>query len=631
MRRYVTELQPANIRELSAMVALFRPGPMEHIPSYIELKHGRSTPYYPHPDLAGVLDETYGVMVYQDQVLQIARTFAGYSLGQADVMRKAMGKKIPAVMLAERDNFVKGCLENGYEQKLAEDLFDLIEPFAGYGFNKAHAFTYGTIAYQTAYLKAHYPVEYMAAVLMSASGSQDRITAAIAECRRMRIAVLPPDVSCSQANFSVEVLEDGSSAIRYGLAQVKNVGEGGIAVLIAERDAEGPFTSLENFARRINPREVNKRVIESLAQAGALDAFGERGTLIGGVARVLSLAQQEQRLRETGQSSMFDLFGAQVDTPLPALELQPVEVPRQELLALEREVLGTYISEHPIQQAARDLERYVTHQSVEVTADLGGHDVVVAGMVASVRSLTTRQGKPFAALTIEDLSGQAELTIWPDSYEQHRELFTEGTVVLAKLQVRTRGDRLTLAVQAMCRYSFDARALIDFEEQKFAIGRHRPRVAEDGARYGAAERSGDGPGRGPRPSGGGPQGGLRVIPPRRKEAEMATANGADVSGPRRLRVDLEETMDEAADLRRLHRVCAALDRHPANGNGTLPVELRVQLRDSTRTSLDRGAIDPAAPEALIPELNALLGVLGGAAEVGTAAAASGGVAVAGGG
>ena len=273
MRRYVTELQPANIRELSAMVALFRPGPMEHIPSYIELKHGRSTPYYPHPDLASVLDETYGVMVYQDQVLQIARTFAGYSLGQADVMRKAMGKKIPAVMLAERDNFVKGCLENGYEQKLAEDLFDLIEPFAGYGFNKAHAFTYGTIAYQTAYLKAHYPVEYMAAVLMSASGSQDRITAAIAECRRMRIAVLPPDVSCSQANFSVEVLEDGSTAIRYGLAQVKNVGEGGIAVLIAERDGEGPFTSLENFARRINPREVNKRVIESLAQAGALDAF----------------------------------------------------------------------------------------------------------------------------------------------------------------------------------------------------------------------------------------------------------------------------------------------------------------------------------------------------------------------
>ncbi|MQC19495.1 MAG: DNA polymerase III subunit alpha, partial [Chloroflexi bacterium] len=508
MRRHVRELRPENISELSAMVALYRPGPMEQIPLYIDVKHGRAEPHYPHPDLAEILDETYGVITYQDQVLQIARAFAGYTLGQADVMRKAMGKKIPAVMLAERERFLAGATARGYDARLAEEVFDLIEPFAGYAFNKAHAFSYGTIGYQTAYLKAHYPVEFMAAVLISAgahpTGAQDRIAQAVAECARLRIEVRPPDVNSSRAHFTIEATngeaasgeqaggahERGPAAIRFGLAQVKNVGQGGVEALVAERDEHGPFASLEDFARRIQPRELNRRVLESLAKAGALDGLGERGTVVAGVDQLLSLAQQEQRLRETGQTSMFDLFGDQVDTPLPALELDVVEVPRREMLSWEKELLGTYITEHPFQQAASALAEYVTAQVAEVGADLAGGEVTLAGMVTNVRSLATRQGRPFAAVTIEDLSGSAELTLWPEAYERYRDRAVPGNVVLAKATVRSRGERLTVAVEELAPFDLDAGRLIDFHAERF-----RPSGGPGGGR---GRSQGHGPGADPR-------------------------------------------------------------------------------------------------------------------------------------
>ncbi|MBM3139056.1 MAG: DNA polymerase III subunit alpha, partial [Chloroflexi bacterium] len=504
MRRYVMELRPRDIRELAAMVALFRPGPMEHIPQFIDARHGRVEPHYPHEDLADILDETYGVITYQDQVLQIARRFAGYSLGQADVMRKAMGKKIASVMLQERDRFVQGAVANGYATKLAEQIFDLIEPFAGYAFNKAHAFSYATIAYQTAFLKAHYPAEYMAAVLMAAGGSQDRIAAAIAECARLKVPVLPPDVNRSQANFGIERDPAGGEAIRFGLAQVKNVGAGGIASLIEQREAEGPFASIEDFARRLNPRDVNKRVLESLARAGALDSLGDRGAVIGGVDRILSLAQQEQRLRETGQASMFDLFGTEVDTPLPALELTPMEIPAGQLLAWEKELLGTYVSDHPFKRAAADLAQWVTAQASDLNEELVGQEAVVAGTVVGVRALSTRQGKPFAALTVEDLSGQTELTIWPDSYEQHRGMLVEGNVLMAKVDVRSRGDRLTVAVQHLAAYDYDRGSLIDFEPARFqpsARGSTARRPPGNGNRNDGPRPGGPAPG-GARPGGG---------------------------------------------------------------------------------------------------------------------------------
>ena len=615
MRRQVRELRPENIAELSAMVALYRPGPMDQIPRYIDVKHGRATAYYPHPDLAGVLDETYGVITYQDQVLEIARVFAGYTLGQADVMRKAMGKKIPEVMLAERERFIGGATDRGYDARLAADVFDLIEPFAGYAFNKAHAFSYGTIAYQTAYLKAHYPVEFMAAVLISAgshpTGAQERIASAVGESARLGIPVLLPDVNRSGVNFSIERPEGGeaAAAIRFGLAQVKNVGRAAVETLVQEREENGPFRSLKDFAGRIQPRELNRRVLESLAKAGALDDLADRGTVVAGIDRVLSLAQQEQRRRETGQTSMFDLFGDEVDAPLPALELDPVEVPRRERLQWERELLGTYISEHPYRQAANVLAEHITAQAAELGGDHVGSEVAVAGMVTGVRSLATRKGRPFAAVTIEDLSGSVELTLWPEAYERYRDRAVPGNVVLAKASVRSRGDRLTVAVDELAPFDLESGELIDFDATRFrpvggpGAGRTaaRPTGAREvrpppGPEESRAAAAADGP---PGPA----RGVLHAVEPREVRAD------GDGGAPR-LVISMEETTDEQADRRRIRRLVAML-RESA---GDLPVELSVRMRSGRVERLALPGIASAAP--LLPDIRALLGVLGEVAEHG---------------
>lgn len=626
MRRYVMELKPQDVRELSAMVALFRPGPLEHIPRFIDVKHGRAEAYYAHDDLRPILEETYGVITYQEQVLQIARTFAGYSLGQADVMRKAMGKKIASVMVEERQSFLAGLEAQGYERRLGEQLFDLIEPFAGYAFNKAHAVCYGTIAYQTAYLKAHYPAEYMTAVLQAANGNSDRIAVAIAECHRLGIPVLQPDVNRSESNFSIEMLPGGGEGIRYGLAQIKNVGQGGVDGLIAERDAKGEFVSLEDFARRINPRDVNKRVLESLAKAGALDGMGDRGAIISGIDRLLSLSQQEQRLRETGQTSMFDMFGDEVNTPLPALELEAVRIPQPQLLAFEKELLGTYISEHPFAGAARDLARFVTHQAAEVTNDLAGQDVIVAGLVVNVRPLATKQGKPFAAVTIEDLSGPIEVTVWSDAYDRFKQagLLYEGNVLLLKVNVRARGERLSAGVLEACLYDLEAgRLAADFNAMKFqarAVGFG----GAPGRPAAPALRDPSGPYR-PGP-GGGPGGGgrrpeyLRPVEVRAEEhpgEDAPEVQAAVEAGPHRLVIEMEETTDEAADVRRVRRVFALLDEFA----GDVPVEFVFRLRGGQRQRLERGGVRADAIERMAPRLKALLGVLGDVRETGSAAPA----------
>ncbi|MDP6605929.1 MAG: DNA polymerase III subunit alpha [Dehalococcoidia bacterium] len=640
MRRYVAELQPADIREIAAMVALYRPGPMEHISTYIDAKHGRTAPAYPHPDLAEILDETYGVLVYQDQVLQIAKRFAGYSLGQADVMRKAMGKKIADVMLAERDSFVSGAVGQGYDRRLAEQLFVLIEPFAGYGFNKAHAFSYGVLAYQTAYLKAHYPVEFMTAVLVASGGNQDRIASAATECARLRIAVLPPDVNASAARFTIEQAgptgsewddardpepEPGSEggATRFGLAQIKNVGAGAIDGLTAEREENGPFLSLEDFARRINPHDLNRRALESLAKAGALDSLDPdagRSTIAGGVERILSLAQQEQRLRETGQTSMFDMFGSEQDTPLPALELKRLDGPKEEILAWERELLGTYISEHPFKDAHDSLEQYVTAQAAELTAKLAGSQEVVAGTVITVRSLTTKQGKPFAAVTIEDLSGSCELTVWPDTHEQHGSLLMQGATLLALVDVRERGDRLTIAVQSLAAYDGESRAPIDYDPARFEPRKSRAKrpPRPQGERPGGSN---------PGPPAGG-NGSARQQPERPNErAQLRAVDASPPPGPanlaasvaespasygglHRLQITMEETTDASSDVRRLKRIVQRLHAYP----GEVPVELLVQTRGGR---VERLSLDIAtAGGQMVNEISALLGVLGTATEVG---------------
>jgi DNA polymerase-3 subunit alpha len=420
MRRYVQELKPESISDLAAMVALYRPGPMQHIPTYIRAKHGLEEIRHPHPDLAELLGETYGVIVYQDQVLLIAQKFAGYSLGQADVMRKAMGKKIRAIMKAEEERFMGGAAEKGYAKKDAKAIFELIEPFAGYAFNKAHAVSYANIAYQTAYLKANYPEEYMTAVMMNA-GAQQRVGEAFAECVRLGIPVLPPDVNRSEASFSLEPAGDGPDGlerrqgIRFGLASVKNAGEGMAEGVVEARKAGEPFASLDEFFERVNAKYLNKRALESLVKAGAFDGMAERAALLASLDRMIGHGQRVQKQRESGQTSLFDLMGASEQPAVAGPGLENVrEAPQQQKLAWEKELLGVYLSEHPFAQAAEELGTYLTCGIVELTAELAGRDVIIGGVVQEGRVRSTKDGRAFLAAEIEDHTGSIEVMVWPN-------------------------------------------------------------------------------------------------------------------------------------------------------------------------------------------------------------------------
>jgi len=463
MRRYIQELRPTNIADLCAMVALYRPGPMQHIPTYIKAKHGEIQIRHPHPDLADILDETYGVIVYQDQVLLIARKFAGYTLGQADIMRKAMGKKKPEIMAAERSRFVQGAVANGYSEAEANAVFDLIEPFAGYAFNKAHSWCYGNIAYQTAYLKANYPVQYMTAVLQSAKNAPDphaRIAAAAAECSKLGIELLPPDINASEENFSVERRPDGSLAIRFGLGVIKNVGESAVEGIIAARRQGGPFRDLEDFCRRADLSGATTRTIEHLAQAGAFDSLQQydRVTIAENAERIMAFAKREREARESGQAALFDLLGGAARTAAPRLDLPRHSRPsRERLLAWEKELLGVYVSEHPFRAVAAEVAQRTTHTLADLGPDLAGQTVTVGGMVAKVHTRRTRDGRRFLLVELEDLSGTAEVTVWSDTLEETGEEFwKDGRIILAVVECRERGDRLSLSVRQAVEFRGDA-------------------------------------------------------------------------------------------------------------------------------------------------------------------------------
>ncbi len=446
MRRMITELKPETTTDLAAAIALFRPGPMDHIPRFIDGKHGKIEVRYPHPDLGEVLDETYGVIVYQDQVLQIARKFAGYSLGQADVMRKAMGKKIPEVMRAERGRFTEGALANGYGEGDAAAIFELIEPFAGYAFNKAHAVCYAQIAYQTAYLKAHYTAPYMAALLRSAGGTE-RVREAAAECSRMKIGLLPPNINRSDESFSLEPLAGGRTAIRFGLATVKNVGRGPAASIIEARQEHGDYETLSDICERLDTAAVNKRALESLAMAGALDDLGERGAVVALADRILKQARRMQELKASGQTTMFNMFGEEVASPLPEMELdeETPEAAVSERLEWERDLLGTYVSQHPLQAAADELAQRVTAQLAQLD-QVKGSRVKVGGLVNSLRERQTRKGDTFAVVELEDLSGTAELTVWPEQYQRTKPTWSSSGILVAEVTVKERREGLLSAV-----------------------------------------------------------------------------------------------------------------------------------------------------------------------------------------
>jgi DNA polymerase-3 subunit alpha len=477
MRRYIKELKPTTFSDIAAMVALYRPGPMEHIPTFIKAKHGIEPIRYPHPALSSILEETYGVIVYQEQVLFIVQAFAGYSLGQADIFRKAMGKKIPTVMKEEKRNFIAGARKMGYSADVASEVFALIEPFAGYAFNKAHSFSYALIAYQTAYLKANYPAEYITAFLITNADQLEKVATAVAECRRLGITVLPPDINRSQVSFSIEGGEGKIPAICFGLATIKNVGVGAVEPLVAERDGGGEFKSIEDLCRRTDMRGINRRAMESLIKAGALDCLGDRGTLLHNIGRIMAVAQREQYLRETGQSTMFDLWGEAMPAPMPSLNLQAAEVSLKEKLAWERELIGVYLSEHPFTAFATTAASENTTLCGHIDAELAGQTVVVAGMVAFVHQSFTRDRRPFASVTLEDLDGRIEVMVWPKVYANTRDLWQEGNILLVEGKVRLRDDRAQLSCEYVQRY------------QPEAAQKGEPMVAEETIAYTAPVKS----------------------------------------------------------------------------------------------------------------------------------------------
>ena len=444
--RYIKELKPSSLGDVAAMIALYRPGPMEHIGTFIDAKHGRTAPNYPHPAFREILEETYGVIVYQDQVLLIARTFAGYTLGEADIVRKAMGKKIPEIMAQERVKFLQGAQNQGYSQELAEEVFALIEPFAGYAFNKAHSVSYGLISYWTAYLKAHYPAAYMVALLNSSIGNPEKVATAVAECRRLQIQVFRPDINRSEAEFSLQQLDGGALSIRFGMTAVKNVGASAVRPIIEARGDGGPFTSVEQMCRVADMGALNRKALESLIKAGAFDTFGDRGALLDAADRILALAQSEARLKDSGQTTMFDLFGETVSTPLANLVIPEADTPESEQRSWEVELLGMALSGNNLLNrlaAAGDSETVVFRGQLE--SEMAGKKVVLAGQVSMVTERLTREQRPFSIVALDLLDGEVEIFVWEELLHATSGLWEPGKLVMVVGVVRVREDQISIS------------------------------------------------------------------------------------------------------------------------------------------------------------------------------------------
>ncbi|ADG83172.1 DNA polymerase III subunit alpha [Thermincola potens] len=436
MRAILKELKPEVLDDIIALVALYRPGPLGSgmVEDFIRRKHGQSEIKYLHPALEPILKDTYGVILYQEQVMRIASDLAGFTLGEADLLRRAMGKKKPEVIAGLRNQFIEGARKNNIEETIAGQIFDLMEYFAGYGFNKSHSAAYALVSYQTAYLKANYPVAYMAALLTSVAGSSDKVAVYIEECKRMGIDILPPDINESLVNFTVV-----GDKIRFGLAAVKNVGRQAIEHIIAVRSKK-KFASLLDFCERAEHRVVTKRVIESLIKGGAFDSLtGNRRQLLEGLDRCLEWAAKRQKDLSTGQISLFDVyegdssFGGEV--PLPPVP----DFPQHELLAMEKEMLGLYISGHPLEQYRRELAEKTTATTAQLVEMQDQEEVVIGGIIAGMRKITTRRGETMLLMNLEDLVGSVEVIVFPKVYQQFRAMIYPDAILFIRGRIN-QGD-----------------------------------------------------------------------------------------------------------------------------------------------------------------------------------------------
>ncbi len=455
MRDLCRQIGVDSVDVINALIALYRPGPMEMIPAYVARKHGKEKVEYDHPLLEAILKETFGVFVYQEQVMQAANVLAGYTLGGADMLRRAMGKKDKDKMAKEREKFVKGCHEaNSIPRVKAERIFDLLAKFAGYGFNKSHSAAYAVVAYQTAWLKANYPVEFLAALLSNELANTEKIQLFINECRQMKIAVLPPDVNESGVRFTVvgqasslsetnpgqDVRATGKS-IRFGLAAIKNVGEIAVQNIIAVRQAAGKFQSLAEFCDRIDTRVVNRKVIECLVKCGAFDMLSPaRAQMFAEIDYQLNRAAGVQRDRDRGQAALFD--DAPANTRNQASGQPPaVAWPQSEMLAFEKELLGFYVTGHPLTQFAAILRRYELASTAQLAQLPDGQATRIGGIINKLQSRLTKQNKPMATLTLEDLDGTVEVVVFPDTYAKCAPVLQADAPIFVTGVVNRREDK----------------------------------------------------------------------------------------------------------------------------------------------------------------------------------------------
>jgi DNA polymerase III subunit alpha len=436
MKRVCVELKPSELGDIIALVALYRPGPMEWIPHYIAGKHGRKQPKYLHPKLEAILSETYGVALYQESVLRIARDCAGFSMGQADELRKVMGKKLKEKIPYYKQKFIDGCVINGIEANLAEQIFAFIEPFAGYGFNKAHAAAYGWIAYQTAYLKANYPLQYFSALMSSVRDKTEKLVEYIDEAKKMGIKVLPPDVNASLVDFAV--VDD---QIRFGLAAVKGVGENAVRAILDAREEGGPFTDLFEMVKRVDLKAVNRKVYEALIKCGALDPLpGNRAQLLDALDSALEVAAREARDREMGQASLFGMIEEPQTSLVPVLRFLPPPS-TMEQLGWEKETLGIFVSGHPLADVAEALARTGAVPIRDLRSYEDDSPVKIAGLVTSVRRTLTKAQSQMLIATVEDTTGAIETVVFPKQYADLQSRFVEDGIVVITGRLRLRERR----------------------------------------------------------------------------------------------------------------------------------------------------------------------------------------------
>ena len=441
MKRYLKELKPTDLEDIIAMVALYRPGPMQFIPDYIAGKYGKKQISYIHPKLKPVLESTYGIPLYQEQIMKISQELAGFSLSEADVLRKAIGKKIKKLLMDQKEKFIKGSQKNGIDGAIAQKVWHWFEPFAQYSFNRSHAAAYATIAYQTAYLKTHFPTEFMSSVLTSEKADVERIGFLISECKEMGLEVLAPDINESLVNFTVVP----PKRIRFGLTAVKNVGQNVVEAIVQERKQSGPYHSIFDFVSRVNSKDLNKKSLESLVKAGAFDRLGERNELLQNMEKLLEIARENQKTKNNGQKGLFDFsskdssqnnVNAGVNFRLSAAK----PASKEEKLAWEKELLGLFVSSHPLNDFKNVLEKKSFGIGKAKNGKLFNKIVRLGGIVSSIKKIITKTGRPMLFMGLEDLTDKIEVVVFPGAIERNPTAFQENKIVFVSGRMDNRDN-----------------------------------------------------------------------------------------------------------------------------------------------------------------------------------------------